>query len=242
WQRTRGPRANEQARRADGARGEKQVLARQAPSRAHDVPAVADAERRHRVPVAVALFDRDHVVQGQDLDAAGRLGHGEIVVIETALGPAVEAVKRLPGDGGGHAEPANLVAHDVPVDRQVDRARRESRGPGLVEAHPAGAVVLRRQYVVGDGRRANDPFDARIVHVLHLAEVDLSREDALEELTTRLHDDGVEDERAPTHARAGADEDAIADTDLEDADVQVDGLLELRQAYEPFRMCVWTSM
>jgi len=81
-------------------------------------------------------------------------------------------------------------------------------------------------------------LDARIVHVLHLVEVDPSRDGALEEFATRLHDDGIEDEGAPAHARAGTDEDAVADDDLEDADVAVDGLLELRQAQHPFRGAV----
>src|SRR5439155_18323471 len=62
--------------------------------------------------------------------------------------------------------------------------------------------------------------------------------DALEELATRLHDDGVEDERPPAHAGAGADVDAVADDDVKDADVAVDGLLELRQAQYPFRCVV----
>ena len=46
-----GPRANEQPGRADGAGSEKQVLAPQAPRRAHNVPVLQD------IPLARALVE-----------------------------------------------------------------------------------------------------------------------------------------------------------------------------------------
>jgi hypothetical protein len=76
--------------------------------------------------------------------------------------------------------------------------------------------------------RANDLLDARVVDVLHLVEVDLARKDALEQVAKRLHDDRVEDQRAAADPSTGADDDAVALDDLEDADVPVNALLELR--------------
>src|SRR4051812_34415691 len=127
---------------------------------------------------------------------AGRLSHGRVVAIQALLRAAVQAVERLAGDGGAPPPPDDLVTHHVPVDGNLDRPRSEPRCPGLIQAHAARAVVLRREDVAWDRRRSDDAPDARVIDVLELCELDLARKGALEQLAPQLDDDRVEDERA----------------------------------------------
>jgi hypothetical protein len=91
--------SNEQAGRPDRARTEKQILAVQALWRSQRLPVVTNAHHRHGVAVAVASLDRDNVVLRHDLDATGRFSLRQIVVIQAALGTAVQTVKGLSGNG-----------------------------------------------------------------------------------------------------------------------------------------------
>ena len=98
-QRARVARSNEQAGRADRARTEEEVLAGQAPRRSKRLAVVANIHHCHDVTVAAAPLDRDHVVLRHDLDATGRFSLRQVVVIQAALGAAVESIERLSGDG-----------------------------------------------------------------------------------------------------------------------------------------------